>query len=110
MDKQRDIYRDLIVKLFKENFESALFEEKRDRMISERDFESIRDEIEDEYYNKNRGITPYINAIKYLKTKIEASTAAKSLFSAVEDFIVAKENITITKIIEGIFCKNYSIY
>lgn len=98
MDKQREIYRKSIVKLFKENFQSARFEEKRDGMITACDFETIRDEIEEDYYIKNKGITPYSEAIKNLQMKIEACTAAKTLFSAIEDFIMSKENITITKI------------
>lgn len=101
MDKQRDIYRKLILTLFKQNFDSALFVEKRDEMMEESDFEAIRNEIEEEYFIKNRGIAPYINAIKYLRAKIEACTAAKSLFKAVEDYISAKEHIVITKMAKG---------
>ncbi|XP_055298185.1 uncharacterized protein LOC129566354 [Sitodiplosis mosellana] len=98
MEKQRDIYRQLILTLFKQNFDSALFQEKRDDLMKESDFETIRDEIEEEYFIKNRGISPYIKAIKYLRAKIEACTAAKELFVAVEDYISAKGNIVITKI------------
>lgn len=101
MEKQRDIYRQLILNLLKANFDSALFEEKRDNLCQDSDFETIRDEIEEEYFIKNRGIAPYIKAIKYLRAKIEASTAAKSLFASLEDYINAKENIVITKIENG---------
>ncbi|XP_031626014.1 uncharacterized protein LOC116342506 [Contarinia nasturtii] len=98
MDKQRDIYRKLIVDLFKDNFESSQFVEKCDVLMKESDFETIRDEVEGEYFVKNRGITPYIKAIKYLRAKIEACTAAATLFSDIEDYICGKENIVITKI------------
>lgn len=101
MDKQRTEYRNLILKLFKENFDSAMFVEKRDDMLKESDFEIIRNEIEEEYFIKNRGIAPYITAIKYLRAKIEACTVAKTLFIAVEDYISAKDNIVITKIATG---------
>lgn len=101
MNKQRDIYRQLIMKLFRENFESALFIEKREEMMKDNDFQHIRDEIEEEYFTKNRGIAPYIKAIKYLCTKIEACTADNALFMAVEDYICARENIVITKIMKG---------
>lgn len=101
MDKQRDVYRQLILTLFKQNFDSALFLEKRDEMMNASDFETIRNEIEEEYYEKNHGIAPYINAIKYLRAKIEACTAAQSLFVAIEDYLCAKENIIITKMAKG---------
>lgn len=106
MEKQRDIYRQLIMKLFKENFDSALFVEKHDKMMVDTDFERIRDEIEEEYFTKNCGIAPYMKAIKYLCTKIEACTADNALFIAVEDYICAKENIVVTKIMKG---KKYSL-
>lgn len=101
MEKQRDVYRQLILNLLKENFDSALFQEKRDDLCRESDFETIRNEIEEEYFIKNRGIAPYIKAIKYLRAKIEACTATKSLFVTLEDYISAKENIVITKIANG---------
>lgn len=107
MDTQRDIYRQLIMKLIKVNYDSALFVEKRDEMMKDGDFELIRNEIEEEYFTKNRGIAPYIKAIKYLCTKIEASTADNALFMAVEDYICAKENIVVTRIMKG--KQNYSI-
>lgn len=101
MDKQRDIYRQCLVKLFEENFTSALFQEKTDTMMKFCDFETIRNEIEEEYFTKNRGITPYIAAIKYLCTKIESCTADNTLFAPIEDYICAKENIVVTKIAKG---------
>lgn len=101
MNTQRDIYRQLIMKLIKANFDSALFVEKRDEMMKDSDFELIRDEIEEEYFTKNRGIAPYIKAIKYLCTKIEASTADNALFMPIEDYICVKENIEVTKIMKG---------
>lgn len=103
MEKQRNIYRKLIMDLFKENFDSALFEEKRDEMMQKSDFETIRNEIEEGYFIKNRGIVPYIKAIQYLRAKIESCTAANTLFAPVEDYISAKENIVITKIARGEF-------
>lgn len=103
MDKQRDIYKQMIVKLFKENFDAAMFTEKHDNMMNSSDFDIIRDEIEDEYFIKNRGINPYIKAIKYLCTKIEACTANNTLFAAVEDYIIARDNIVITNIPMGKF-------
>lgn len=107
MEKQREIYKQLIVELFKANFDAALFKEKHNEMMKESDFESIRDEIEEEYFTKNKGINPYSKAIKYLRSKIEACTAAKSLFSAVEDYIISKYNIAITKIPRGKLVKVY---
>lgn len=101
MDKQRDIYRQLIVKLFKANFDAALFEEKRNEMMIDSDFDCIRDEIEEEYFTKNRGIAPYTVAIKYLCMKIEACTSDNVLFKAIEDYICVKENIAITNIVKG---------
>lgn len=101
MDKQRGIYRQLLVKLFEENFTSALFEEKIDTMMKIGDFEMIRNEIEEEYFTKNRGIAPYITAIKYLCKKIESCTANNALFAPIEDYICAKENIVVTKIAKG---------
>lgn len=101
MDKQRDIYRQLLVKLFEANFTSALFEEKMDTMMKVSDFESIRNEIEEDYFTKNRGIKPYSAAIKYLCKKIESCTADNTLFAPMEDYICAKENIVLTKIAKG---------
>lgn len=101
MDKQRDIYRQLLVKLFEANFTSALFEEKTNTMMITSDFESIRNEIEDQYFTKNRGIAPYIAALKYLCKKIESCTADNTLFAPMEDYICAKENIVLTKIAKG---------
>lgn len=102
MDKQRDIYRKLLATLFKANFDSALFEEKCGEMMKDSDFNAIRDDVEDEYFTKNRGIAAYITAIKYLCGKIEACTSENTLFGAVEDYIIAKESISITKIAKGI--------
>lgn len=101
MDKQRIIYRKLIVDLFKKNFDSALFVEKCDVLMKENDFEIIRDEVEEEYFVKNRGIAPYINAIKYLQSKIEACTEAATLFVDIEDYIYHHKHIVITKIAKG---------
>lgn len=101
MDKQREIYRELIAKLFKENFDSALFKEKRNDMMTESDFASIRDETEEEYFTKNRGIVPYMKAINYLRSKIEVCTAQNVLFATTEDYICAKENIAITPVANG---------
>lgn len=98
MEKQRDIYRQLIITTFKKNFESARFVEKRNDMMDESEFEMIRDEIEDDYFIKNHGLVPYIKAIKYLVAKIETCTAGGRLFSALNDFICAKEQIVITNI------------
>lgn len=103
MEKQRDIYRKLIITSFKKNFESARFVEKRNDMMDKSEFEMIRDEIEDDYFIKNRGIVPYIKAMKYLIAKIETCTAGGRLFSALDDFICAKEHIVITNIDK---CKN----
>lgn len=101
MDKQRDIYRQLLVKLFEKNFTAALFVEKTDAMMKISDFEMIRNEIEEETFTKNRGIKPYIDAIKYLCKKIEKLTADNRLFEPIEDYICAKENIVVTKIEKG---------
>lgn len=101
MDKQREIYRQLLVNLFEKNFTSALFEEKTDAMMKVCDFEMIRNEIEEETFTKNRGIKPYIDAIKYLCKKIEKCTADNELFEPIEDYICAKENIVVTKIEKG---------
>lgn len=101
MDKQRNIYRELIVNLFKENFETARFVEKTDHLMKDLDFASISNDIEEEYFTKNRGIAPYISAIKYLCTKIQTSTNDNALFTALEDYICVKENISVTKIPKG---------
>ena len=101
MDKQRGIYRQLLVKLFEQNFTSALFVEKLDTMMKISDFEQIRNEIEEDYYTKNRGIAPYITAIKYLCKKIQSCTADNTLFTPIEEYICAKENIVVTKIPKG---------
>lgn len=102
MDKQRDMYRQLLVKLFEQNFIAALFVEKTDTMMKIDDFELIRNEIEEETFTKNRGIKPYIDAIKYLCKKIEKCTADCTLFAPIEDYICAKfENIVVTKIAKG---------
>lgn len=107
MEKQRKIYKDLIVKLFKNNFESAQFKEKHTGMMADSDFTTIRDEVEEEYFTKNRGIVPYIQAINYLRTKIEACTARNVLFTTVEDYICAKDNIAITPFPKGKIIENF---
>lgn len=101
MDKQRGIYRQLLVQLFEKNFTEALFAEKTDTMMKIGDFEQIRNEIEEETFTKNRGIKPYMDAIKYLCKKIEKCTAGSTLFEPIEDYICAKENIVVTKIAKG---------
>lgn len=101
MDKQRVIYRQLLVELFEKNFTAALFVEKPDTMMKVGDFELIRNEIEEETFTKNRGIKPYSDAIKYLCKKIEKCTADSTLFAAIEDYICAKDNIVVTKIAKG---------
>lgn len=103
MDNQREIYRVSIVKWFKENFDSALFEEKCDDLMTDDDFASIRDEIEEDYFIKNRGIAPYTKAINYLRNKIQACTTGNVLFASVEDFILTKKNISITLIPKSMF-------
>lgn len=101
MNKQREICRGIVLKLLKDNFDSSLFKEKRDEMMKDLDFTTIRNEIEEEYFTKNRGIVPYSKAINYLRTKIEACTAYNVLFGTIEDYICAKDNIVITQIAKG---------
>lgn len=101
MDKQRGIYRQLLVQLFEQNFATALFVEKTNTMMKIHDFETIRNEIEEETFTKNRGIKPYIDAIKYLVKKIEKCTADNTLFAPIEDYICAKDKIVVTKIPKG---------
>lgn len=101
MNKQREICRGIVLKLLKDNFDSSLFKEKRDEMMKDLDFTTIRNEIEEEYFTKNRGIVPYSKAINYLRTKIEACTAYNVLFRTIEDYICAKDNIVITQIAKG---------
>lgn len=101
MDKQRDISRQLILKLFEENFASALFVEKTGTLLEICDFIKIRNEIEEDYFTKNRGIAPYNAAIKYLCKKIESCTSDNALFASIEDYICAEKNIVVTKIVKG---------
>lgn len=102
MNTQRANYRQLILKKFEENFASALFEEKTDELMKVNDFETIRNEVEEQYFTKNQGISPYISAIKYLCEKIALCTLEGTLFPPIEDYICAKENISgITKIAKG---------
>lgn len=101
MDKQRGIYRQLMLKLFEENYASALFEEKPNTPMEVCDFVKIRDEMEEEYFTKNHGIGPYIAAIKYLCKKIESFTSDSALFAPIEDYICTEKNIVVTKIAKG---------
>lgn len=99
MNSQRENNRNLIANLLKVNFEAALFMEKRNDLMADDDFTKIRDEIEEEYFIKNTGMAPYIKAIKYLRSKIETCTSTHTLFASLEDYIIAKNNIVITKVV-----------